>query len=185
MADESQPTGLIGGPEKRAIEIVDHDPGWSKKFREHAERMHGALGKAALRIEHIGSTSVPGLAAKPVVDILLVVNNSADEASYLPATEAAGYVLRVREPEFQEHRMFRSPERDVHVHVFSEGAKEAARYLVFRDHLRNDAKDRKRYEQLKRALAKRDWDCMDAYAAQKGDLIEELIAKARAGSDKK
>ena len=132
-----------------------------------------------MQIEHIGSTSVPGLGAKAIVDILLVVKNSADEASYLPAMEAAGYVLRVREPEFDEHRMFRTPERDVHVHVFSEGSKEIGRYLDFRDHLRANEGDRKRYEDLKRTLAKRDWENMDAYAVAKGELIEEMIAKRR------
>jgi GrpB-like predicted nucleotidyltransferase (UPF0157 family) len=77
------------------------------------------VGEAALSVEHIGSTSVPGLAAKPIVDILLVVGDSRDEGSYLPAMEGAGYVLRVREPGFDEHRMFRTPAKDVHVHVFS------------------------------------------------------------------
>jgi len=179
MADKKLPTGLIGGFEKRVIEIVAYDPRWSAKFQEHAGKIRAAVGEAALQIEHIGSTSVPGLGAKAIVDILLVVKNSADEASYLPAMEAAGYVLRVREPEFDEHRMFRTPERDVHVHVFSEGSKEIGRYLDFRDHLRANEGDRKRYEDLKRTLAKRDWENMDAYAVAKGELIEEMIAKRR------
>lgn len=179
MAEHSILTGLIGGPEKRSIKIVDHDPRWAQKFREHEETIRRTVGKGALRIEHIGSTSVPGLGAKPIVDILLVVNNSTEEASYLPALEAAGYALRVREPEFQEHRMFRTPERDVHIHVFSEGAKEIARYLDFREHLRRDEVDRQRYQELKRELAKLDWESVAAYAAAKGGLIEELIAKAR------
>jgi GrpB-like predicted nucleotidyltransferase (UPF0157 family) len=179
MADEKLPTGLIGGSEKRAIEIVAYDPRWVGKFQEHARRIRAAVEDRALGVEHIGSTSVPGLGAKAIVDVLLVVRNSADEVAYLPAMEAAGYVLRVREPEFEEHRMFRTPERDVHVHVFSEGSKEIARYLDFRDHLRRNEEDRKRYEDLKRTLAKRDWENMDAYAAAKGELIEELIAKGR------
>ena len=90
-----------------------------------------ALGNAALRIEHIGSTSVPGLAAKPIVDILLVVENSGDETSYLPRLEEAGYELRVREPDFHEHRMLRTPTRDVHVHVYSPSSPEIERCLVF------------------------------------------------------
>jgi GrpB-like predicted nucleotidyltransferase (UPF0157 family) len=132
-----------------------------------------------LQIEHIGSTSVPGLGAKPIIDVLLVVKDASDEATYLPALEAAGYVLRVREPDFDEHRMFRTPEKHVHVHVFSEGSKEIARHLDFRDHLRTDEADRKRYEELKRKLATEDWEHMDAYATAKGPVIEAMIAKVR------
>ena len=179
MAENSLPKGLIGGSEKRPIEIVAYDPRWPGIFHAHAQKIRQALGSIALAIEHIGSTSVPGLGAKAVVDILLVVRDSADEAAYLPALEAAGYVLRVREPEFEEHRMFRTPQRDVHVHVFSAGSKEIARYLDFREQLRRSEADRNRYEALKRELATRDWENMDAYAAAKGELIEELIKKAR------
>src|ERR1700680_1094357 len=119
MKDEAPETGLIGGVEHREIEIVDYDPTWPNKFHTQAKIIAGALGDAALRIEHIGSTAVPGLAAKPIIDILLIVQASAEEPSYVPQMESAGYVLRVREPDFYEHRMFRTPERDVHVHVFS------------------------------------------------------------------
>ena len=116
--------GLIGGVEKREIRIVDYDPDWPRKFETHARIVAGALGAAALRIEHVGSTSVPGLAAKPIIDILVVVSDSSDESAYLPQLEAAGYVLRVREPEWNEHRMFRTPERDVHIHIYSAGCPE-------------------------------------------------------------
>ena len=113
MTDESWETGLIGGTEKTRINLVEYDAGWPNKFKTHAARIAAALGAVALRIEHIGSTSVPGLAAKPVVDILVVVQDSTDETAYLPPLEKAGYVLRVREPHWHEHRMFRTPERDV------------------------------------------------------------------------
>ena len=118
MADQNLPIGLIGGPEKRAIIIADYDPQWPAKYQEHARKIEQAAAGSALQIEHIGSTSVPGLGAKPVVDILLVVKDAANEADYLPSLETAGYVLRVREPDFDQHRMFRTPARDVHVHVF-------------------------------------------------------------------
>jgi GrpB-like predicted nucleotidyltransferase (UPF0157 family)/predicted N-acetyltransferase YhbS len=179
-SDQNPTTGLIGGPEKRPIEIVDYDPQWPAKYQEHAGRIKEAIGDSASQIEHIGSTSVPSLGAKPIIDILLVVKNAAKEKDYLPSLEALGYVLRVREPDFDEHRMFRTPERDVHVHVFSEGSTEIARYLSFRDQLRRDESDRKNYEALKRELAARDWPHMDAYAEAKGEFIESIIAKARA-----
>lgn len=169
---------LIGGIEKRAIVIADHDPDWREKFRQHAGIISRALGSKALRIEHVGSTSVPGLAAKPVIDIDLVVEDSSNEDNYLPSLLASGYVLRVREPDWHEHRMLRAPELDVHIHVFSPGCEEVARHLRFRDWLRGNAEDRQRYESLKRMLAKEDWSDMNAYANAKSGLIEEILAKA-------
>src|SRR5580658_6267930 len=121
MSGESRKTILIGGVEKREIVICNYDPRWPEKFWVHAKVIADVMGNSALRIEHIGSTSVPGLAAKPIIDMLLVVENSADEDSYLPRLVGAGYELRVREPDFHEHRMFRMPARDVQIHVFSVG----------------------------------------------------------------
>jgi GrpB-like predicted nucleotidyltransferase (UPF0157 family) len=138
------------------------------------------LGDAALAIEHIGSTSVPGLAAKPIIDILVVVEDSRDEPSYLPAIEAAGYELRVREPEFHEHRMFATPARDVHIHVLSRGSSEIDRYLTFRDRLVKNADERQLYEDTKRKLAARSWPNMDAYATEKTEVVERILAAARA-----
>jgi len=171
---------LIGGFEKVEIRIADYDPDWPTQYQTHAKKIAVALGDALLRIEHIGSTSVPGLAAKPIIDILMVVANSADEASYLHRLEAAGYELRVREPDFYEHRMFRTPTRDAHVHVFSSGAPEIIRLLTFRDRLRTNAEERKRYEDAKRRLATQSWPHMDAYAQAKTDVIESIMAAATA-----
>lgn len=142
------------------------------------DRVRRALGGSLLLIEHIGSTSVPGLAAKPIIDILVAVRDSADEASYVPHLEAVGYELRVREPHFHEHRMLRTLERDVHIHFFSEGAPEIERCLVFRDRLRRWPSDSKRYEQLKRQLAARSWPDMEAYADAKSDVVESIISAA-------
>jgi GrpB-like predicted nucleotidyltransferase (UPF0157 family) len=170
---------LIGGVEKREIVICDYDPRWPEIFEAHATLIRAALGKTALAIEHIGSTAVPGLAAKPIVDILLAVADSADESSYLPRMEAAGYVLRVREPDFHEHRMFRTPGLDVHVHVFSNGCSEIDRLLNFRDRLRASRHDRTLYEEAKRSLAARDWPDMNAYAAAKSDVVERILRVVR------
>lgn len=172
-------TGLIGGVEQRRIEIVAYDPRWPETFRTHAQLIATVLGEAALQIEHIGSTAVPGLGAKAIIDILLVVANSAEEPSYLPAMLAAGYELRVREPDFHEHRMLRTPARDVHIHVFSSGAPEIERYLVFRDRLRNNAEDRRNYESTKRRLAAQPWPDMNAYAEAKTEVIESILAATR------
>ena len=168
------------GPKKCEIKLLDYDPDWPQKFEAHAKTIASALGSSALRIEHIGSTSVPGLAAKPIIDILVVVEDSADESSYLPRLEAAGYVLRVREPEWNEHRMFRTPGRDVHVHVYSAVCLEVERNLTFRDRLRRNTGDRSRYERVKRELAAKEWPDMNAYAEAKTEVIESIIAAARA-----
>lgn len=169
---------LIGGIEKGQVVIVDYNPLWPGKFQKHAAVIARALGTKALRIEHVGSTSVPGHAAKPIVDILVVVEDSGDEAAYLPVLLAAGYVLRVREPDWHQHRMLRTPELDVHVHLFSSGCKEITRMLAFRDRLRDNGADRLRYEALKRDLATREWPDLNEYARAKTELVEQIIARA-------
>lgn len=174
----NQDAVLIGGVEKRKIVIERYNPHWPVRFAKHKGRIEKALGQTAMRIEHVGSTSVPGLAAKPIVDMIVEVPNSADEDSYLPQMEVAGYVLRVREPDWHEHRMFRTPALDVHIHVFSEGATEIDRNLAFRDHLRNNAEDLKLYESVKFGLAAKEWPDMNAYAKAKTDVIEDVLSRA-------
>ncbi|NLK97254.1 MAG: GrpB family protein [Epulopiscium sp.] len=115
-------------PHNAQITIVEYDPDWPQIFEREANRIRSVLGKKALKIEHVGSTSVPGLCAKPIIDIVLVVENSADEPSYVPALEAAGYSLRIREPEWFEHRLFKGPDTDINLHVFSKGTSEIAEY---------------------------------------------------------
>jgi len=169
---------LIGGVEKREIIIAQYDPAWPAKFERHASTIVRVLGSSALQIEHIGSTSVPGLAAKPIIDILVVLKDSADESTYLPQLEAAGYILRVREPDWNQHRMFRTPQKDVHIHVYSAGCAEIKRNLRFRDRLRANGEDRRLYEETKRALARVDWSDTQAYADAKTDVIERIISSA-------
>lgn len=179
-AEEPAPqTELIGGVEAVSIVVVPYRQEWPETFDRHRARIAAALGASAVGIDHIGSTAVPGLAAKPIVDILLVVADSADEDSYLPALESAGYELRVREPAFEEHRMLRTPERDVHVHVLSAGSPEIQRYLRLRDALRAAPFLRARYQALKHALAAQDWQDMNAYAQAKSGMIETIIQWSR------
>ena len=135
------------------IELTPYLPEWPALYAREEARIRSALGGAVVRLEHVGSTSVPGLAAKPVIDILLVVPDSSDEPAYVPDLEAAGYVLRIREPGWFEHRMFRGPDTSVNLHVFSPGAAEVDRMLVFRDWLRSDDADRHLYELAKLDLA--------------------------------
>jgi GrpB-like predicted nucleotidyltransferase (UPF0157 family) len=168
---------LIGGRERREIAIVEYDAEWPRRFARERERLAAALGERALRIEHVGSTAVPGLGAKPIVDVLVAVADP-QEGSLAARLEAAGYELRVREA---GHRMFRTPARDVHVHVWPESDPEIERTLQFRDRLRSDGADRAAYERLKRELARREWSDMNEYAEAKTPLIEEILARTTLG----
>ena len=116
-------------PHNAPITIVEYDPSWPDLFEREANRIRSVLGTKALQIEHVGSTSVPGLCAKPIIDMLLVVTNSADEPSYVPVLESSGYTLRIREPEWFEHRLFKGPDTDINLHVFSSGTSEIDRML--------------------------------------------------------
>ena len=162
------------------IAIVDYDPKWPRLYEREAERVQSALGDRVLLLEHVGSTSVPGLAAKPKIDMLLVVANSADELAYVPALEAAAYVLSIREPDWHEHRMFKGPDTDINLHVFSPGSPEIDRMLLFRDWLRSNESDRRLYERTKRELARKDWKYTQNYADAKTGVVEEILARARA-----
>ena len=167
----------LAGP----IQIDDYDPLWPELFAREAAKVGAALGSTALQVEHVGSTSVPGLAAKPIVDMLVVVADSADEGSYVPALEAAGYTLRIREPEWYQHRMLKGAVegRTVHLHVFSAGCEEISRMVRFRDWLRADDADRNLYDRTKRELAQREWKHMQNYADAKTRVVEEIIARAQ------
>ena len=162
------------------VRLVDYDPEWPRLYRREAERIRAVLGKRVVRLEHIGSTSVPGLAAKPIIDVLLVVPDSADEPAYVPDLEAAGYVLVIRQPGWFQHRAFKGPDTDVNLHVYSPGCQEIERYLLFRDRLRASPEDRARYQRAKRELAERDWTYVQQYADAKSEVVEEIIARARA-----
>jgi len=174
---------LIGGVERREIVIAEYDPAWPRQYEAHARVIRDLLGGTLLRIEHVGSTSVPGLAAKPIIDMLAVVPDSADESSYVPQLGAAGYELRVREPDFFEHRMLRTAARDVHLHVYSPGAPEIGRVVTLRDRLRRSAEDRARYEAVKRRLSAQSWSDMNAYADAKTGVIESILAAAVAADE--
>ena len=121
-----------------------------------------------------------GLAAKPTIDIVLVVADSSDEAAYIPPLEAAGFVLRAREPDWHEHRMLKGPNANINMHVFSDGCPEIDRMLLFREWLREHPEDRERYEALKRELAPRDWPYVEDYADAKTGFVEGIIARASA-----
>ncbi len=175
----------IGGPQPLAgrIELAEYDPAWPALYAREERRLRSLLGERAVRVEHVGSTAVPGLPAKPIVDVGLEVPDSADEAAYVPDLEAAGYALRIREPEWLEHRLVKGPDTNVNVHVFSAGCDEVERMLRFRDRLRADAADRERYAQAKRELAAREWRYVQQYADAKSGVVADILARADEATD--
>ena len=181
--DELLPTLMVGAPEVLAGPLVlrDYDPAWPTRYEREAARITSALGAGAIRLEHVGSTSVPGLAAKPIIDIVLEVDDSTREQAYVPDLEHAGYVLTVREPAWFEHRLLKPPGGGVHVHVFSAGCIETERMVRFRDHLRQDRADRERYAATKRELAGRAWKYMQQYADAKSEVVSEIMRRAAPG----
>ena len=170
---------MIGGPTRvdGPIFLADYDPAWPVLYEREAARVRGILGDRVLLLEHAGSTSVPGLPAKPIVDMLLAVADSADEPAYVPAMEAAGYRLRIREPAWHEHRLFKGPDTDINLHTFSVGSSEIDRMLAFRDRLRTHEDERERYLATKRELAARHWVFVQDYADAKGEVVEAIIAR--------
>jgi GrpB-like predicted nucleotidyltransferase (UPF0157 family) len=171
----------IGALEKGDIVLVDYDAEWPLHFERERNRIVTALGDQARAVDHVGSTSVPGLAAKPIIDICLTVDDSSDESAYVPALEQAGFELRIREPGWFEHRLLRTPDRDVHLHVFTVGCGEVTRMLAFRDHLRTDDADRELYESAKRDLARRDWPTGQHYADAKTEVVTAIMTRALDG----
>jgi len=168
---------VLAGP----VQLADYDPEWPVLFERLAADIRSALGDRVRLLEHAGSTSVPGLAAKPVIDIVLAVADSADEASYVPALEALGYVLRIREPDWFEHRVLKLMDPAVNLHVFTDGASEIAKMLDFRDWLRTHDDDRLLYESTKRELAAREWKYVQHYADAKTEVVEGIIARSTGG----
>ena len=163
------------------IELAEYDPEWPRLFEREAARIRAALGAKAVAVEHVGSTSVPCLAAKPLIDIVIVVADSSDEDAYAPELESAGYTLRIREPDWYEHRLFKGPDTNVNVHTFSEGCEEIGRMIAFRDWLRTHDDDRDLYLNAKRELAAREWRHVQNYADAKSAVVQEINARAQSG----
>jgi GrpB-like predicted nucleotidyltransferase (UPF0157 family) len=162
------------------VQLVDYEAEWSALFLREAERVRATLGDRVLMLEHVGSTSIPGLAAKPIIDMILAVADSADEPAYVPAMESAGYVLHIREPDWHQHRLFKGPDTNINLHVYSFGCPEMDKMLMFRDWLRSNDADRQLYERTKRELAKQTWKYVQNYADAKTSIVEEIVARARA-----
>lgn len=165
-------------PELEPIELTPYDSGWPAQFEVWKKRLVAALPAAPRRFEHVGSTSVPGLPAKPIVDIQVSVEDPDDEASYVPAFESAGVQLRHRETEHRFFRPFAGRPRNVHVHVCQVGGEWELRHIVFRDYLRSSPEAMQEYTRVKESAAERWSDDPLAYTETKGQTIRRLTEAA-------
>jgi GrpB-like predicted nucleotidyltransferase (UPF0157 family) len=156
------------------VTLVEYTDEWPRLFAREETRIREILGDRVLLLEHIGSTSVPGLAAKPIIDILLVVPDTTDEDAYIADLERNGYKLVIREPDWYEHRCLKGPDTNINLHVYPPGSPEIDKYLTFRDHLRKNDDDRKLYEDTKRRLAARKWTYIQQYADAKDEVIQQI-----------
>ncbi len=172
---------IDGAPRHDApIHLAPYDPAWPVLYDREAARIRAALGDRVRVLEHVGSTSVPGLSAKPVIDIVLAVPDSGDEDAYVPDMLAAGYRLTIREPEWHEHRLFKGPDTNVNLHTFTAGSSEIRRMVAFRDRLLSHPDELADYETTKRELAGRTWAFVQDYADAKTAVVEGIIARALA-----
>lgn len=168
-------------PDDGVIEIVPADPGWAAAYEAVAAQVREALGTRALDVEHVGSTSVPGLPAKPIIDVDLTVADPAAEAAWLPQLEEAGFVLTVREPWWYEHRCLRFAAPRCNLHVFGPDCPEHVRHQIFRDWLREHPDDRDLYRDAKLAAAAASNDegeDMMQYNSRKQQVIRAIYARA-------
>lgn len=165
-------------PHNGTIDLAAYDSAWPSQFDYLAGLILSAISGAAILLEHVGSTSVPGLSAKPVIDMVLAVPNSADEPSYVPALEQVGFALKIREPGWFEHRLLKSTVIEGNLHVFSVGCEEIQRMVAFRDWLRTHDEDQRKYERAKRELAARTWKHIQDYADAKTAIVREILTRA-------
>jgi GrpB-like predicted nucleotidyltransferase (UPF0157 family) len=176
---EQNAVALVGERPARWDHIVieDYDPAWVDRFAAASSLLHEALGGPIIAIEHVGSTSVPGLPAKSIIDIDLLIDDTADESGYVPALESRGYRLVLREPWWYGHRMLVSPAEDVHLHMWPRDAPEPIRHRLFRDWLRSHPQDRELYAAAKRRLAQETVQNPGRYNLAKNDVIDDIYAR--------
>lgn len=183
--DDTPPPGqspwVPGTGPSPTVDVAEPDVAWAEWFALLDGRIREALGWRVLAVEHVGSTAVPGLPAKPIIDVDLIVADPDDEAAYVPALEAAGFELRVREPWWFGHRMLRAADPSCHLHVFGPDSPEPVRHRLFRDWLRGNPEERIRYAEAKRAAARAALDAgehMMQYNARKERVVREIYGRA-------
>lgn len=173
---EDENPWVHGEPPAESIEVVEYDPGWPDLYLNLAGAILRELGPAILALEHVGSTAVPSLAAKPVIDIDLTVADPADETDYVPGLENLGYDLVIREPSWHQHRCLRLNLPRVNLHVFGPDCPEAIRHILFRDWLREHPEDLEMYARAKQQSVDGALLVTD-YNLRKQPVIREIYAR--------
>ncbi|MEX6315785.1 GrpB family protein [Providencia manganoxydans] len=148
--DSSENPWVEGAPQKEKIEVVEYNPEWPSLFIKQKSRIQNALGSVVISINHVGSTAVPGLPAKPVIDIDLIVAHPENEQLYVPLLEELGYQLTIREPSWYQHRMLRLEQPRVNLHIFALDCPEHIRHILFRDWLVSHPEDKELYQNVKK-----------------------------------
>jgi GrpB-like predicted nucleotidyltransferase (UPF0157 family) len=174
-----------GATPDTTIEVADPDPDWPQQYDDLAGQIREALGWRVLQLEHVGSTSVAGLPAKPIIDIDLTVADPGREQDYIPALEAIGFRLKVREPWWYGHRMLRAGQPLCNLHVFGFDSPELVKNRIFRDWLRGNPDDRDRYAAAKRRAASEASAAGEhamQYNARKQQVIREIYRQAFAAA---
>ena len=189
MAELPEPELLVPSETSPQVFLVEHDESWALQYAEEERLIRAALGSVLRTIDHAGSTAVRDLPAKPVLDIVLTVDDVADESTYVQPLESAGYTFHHREPHWHQHRLFKkgaphfSPGRPEHeprvnLHVFPQDCEEVHRMLVFRDWLRDDEPDRRLYAETKRRLVASSWERVQDYADAKTEVVTQIMGRA-------
>ena len=173
----------IGKPQsaKDGITIVDYDPNWSIIFESLKKDIDYALKDIPHQVEHVGSTSVPGLCAKPIIDMVLTISNPKKEDAYVPLLQRLGYRLRIREDDWYDHRMLKLNQPQVNLHVFGFNCPEVKRMLDFRDWLTTHPDDMALYGSTKRRLATQSFEYVQDYADAKSDVVSTIFSHIDAG----
>ena len=174
-----------GRTAERAIEIVEHQDVWAAWYLDVVASVRGALGWRVLGLQHVGSTSVRGLPAKPIIDVDLTVADPHDEAAYVPALERAGFVLHRREPWWYGHRLLRHDNPRTNLHVFGPESPELWRHRLFRDWLLARPDERELYARTKREAAAATHDAAEgvaSYNGRKHAVVLEIYARAFAAA---
>jgi GrpB-like predicted nucleotidyltransferase (UPF0157 family) len=165
------------------ITIQDYDPLWPQQFETLRSRIAATLGEMAIAVEHVGSTAVPGLAAKPIIDIDILLKSSTDFPLVITRLSSSGYEHQ-GDLGITGREVFRPPPNDLphHLYVCPPDSQEYMRHIAFRDHLRTHPEDANAYATLKRMLAGKFADDRDAYTQGKGEFVANILRSARRGS---
>ena len=169
---------------QRKVEIVDYDPKWVTLYREERAKILAAIGHLIVAVEHIGSTAVVGLGAKPVIDIMVGVNRLSDAQECMEPLGSIGYEYQPQhEATMPERRFFRKgeppKEQHYHLHVVEKGSEFWKRHLAFRDYLRTHPETSRQYCELKKKLASEYGSDREGYTEAKTSFIESIVAKAQ------